>query len=508
MRAIDQASIKGDLNTGYSYMLKAGMGLFLAVKDIAPLAGDGEIAVVCGKGNNGGDGYVVARLLLEAGYRVMCFSLCDTRELRGEAARALDEYIARKGNILVIDDAGALPGFGRYRLIVDAMLGTGAKGDPHGLCAMAIRAVNESEIPVVAVDTPSGLENDTGVPGNPCIRAVATITMGYPKIGLYWHPGRDLAGRLIVHDLGYPDEIVEERAGSCFTPDIRYLRTLLPPRKPAGSKFDHGLALLVCGSRGMTGSAILAAAAAMRTGCGMTHCAASESIVELLSQHLVETVIHPIAETIAGSPDIAAAKRIVELSASMQALCIGPGISHDPSTSALVKELVSSVALPIILDADGINAFKGDAGSLAAHRGELVITPHRGEWKRLFGALPHEPAALIEAVRTVAMRCRMTVLLKGSPSIVAEPGGKTVILPFGNSALAKAGSGDVLSGIIVSLLAQGASVTDAAILGSFLHGEAGMIASNNLGEYSVIARDVVESIAPAILHLTGKEGRV
>ncbi|MBN2189290.1 MAG: NAD(P)H-hydrate dehydratase [Chitinispirillaceae bacterium] len=501
MRSIDEAAIGNDLHIGYSYMLKAGMGLYLAARELLPDPSGGEIAVVCGKGNNGGDGYVAARLLCEAGYRVMCYSLCATDELRGEAKNAFDEYAGRKGNVLVPDDAGELSFSGRYRLIIDAMLGTGARGDPHGLCAMAIDAINSSGLPVLAVDIPSGLDADTGVPNTPCVRATFTVALGFPKIGQYWYPGRELLGRLRVHDLGYPDEIVQAEKCACVVPEPHGLSKLLPRRKPAGSKFDHGLALLVCGSRGMTGSAVLASIAAMRTGCGMTHLAAASSIVEPLSNCLTETVVHPLAETAAGSPGLAALPRIRELAPRMQALCIGPGISHEPETSALVREVIATVPLPTVLDADGINAFKGEVEALRQHAGDLVLTPHRGEWQRLFGELPSSPAAIIDAVRSVAARFQVTVLLKGSPGVLVDPRGRAVVLPFGNSALAKAGTGDVLCGMIVSLVAQGASVTDAAILGAYLHGEAGVRASRTLGEYSVLAGDVAENIPQVIVEL-------
>jgi hydroxyethylthiazole kinase-like uncharacterized protein yjeF len=501
IRAVDEASFGNDRHTGYSYMLKAGMGLYLAARRMAPDPALGEIAVVCGKGNNGGDGYVVARLLIEAGYRVMCYSLCDTGELQREAKSAFDEYIGRKGNVMVLENAGDLSVAGRYRMIVDAMLGTGAKGDPHGLCAMAIRSINESRLPVLAVDIPSGLDADTGIPNTPCVRATVTVALGFPKIGQYWHPGREHIGRLVVYDLGYPDEIVEGQNIACVVPDQQALRELLPSRKPAGSKFDHGLALLVCGSRGMTGSAVLASMAAMRTGCGMAHLAAGESIVPALAGKLIETVLHPIVETAAGTPGLRALPRIRELAERMQALCIGPGISHEKETSTLVREVVASIGLPTILDADGINAFRDDPAALGRHAGDLLLTPHRGEWARLFGDLPASPAAQIDAVCSVAERYRVTVLLKGSPGIVAGPQKRAVLLPFGNSALAKAGTGDVLSGIIVSLIAQGASVTDAAILGAYLHGEAGICAGITLSEYSVVASDVVENIPQAIKKL-------
>ncbi len=502
MRSIDEAAIGKDPITGYSYMLKAGTGIAGAARAMLADSAAGEIAVVCGRGNNGGDGYVTARLLVEAGYRVMCFSLCPADELKGEALLAFNEYIERKGNFLVLDDAGGLANLPQYKLIIDAMLGTGAKGDPRGLYAAAIRAINESRVPVIAADTPSGLDNDTGLPGSPCVKAAVTVTMGFPKIGLYFYPGRGHAGKLVIQDLGYPDGLLEAKnAGGIFFPTLADLRTLLPPRKPSGSKFDHGSALLVCGSRGMTGSATLVARSALRTGCGMAHLAAPESSVPALAGKLIETVIHPVPETSAGTLSRGAFQKIMELAGSMQAMCIGPGVSHESDTSSLVRELVSTCTLPVVLDADGINAYKGGEKELGLHKGGMIITPHTGEWQRLFGELPPEPAEMIGRLKEKAVEFNMTVLLKGNPTIVAAPDGNAYILPFGNSALAKAGSGDVLSGIIVSLLAQGASAVHAAVLGAYIHGEAGTLASVRLGEYSVLASDVVNAIHLAIRKL-------
>jgi ADP-dependent NAD(P)H-hydrate dehydratase / NAD(P)H-hydrate epimerase len=505
MRSIDEAAIGNDPAAGYTYMLKAGAGLFEAARTLVPDVNGDEIAVVCGRGNNGGDGYVAARLLREAGYRVRCFSLCQAEELKGEARRAFDEYSGCKGTILVLDDAACAAEFfslpqSQCRLIIDAMLGTGARGNPRGIYAAAIDAINGSGIPVLAADTPSGLDSDTGLPGTSCIRAVMTVAMGFPKIGQYFYPGRDHTGRLVIQDLGYPEKLLETKmTGDIFSPTSEDLRELLPRRKPAGSKFDHGLALLVCGSRGMTGSAILVARAAQRSGCGMTHLAAPESVVSTLSRRLIETVIHSIPETpTAGTPSSAALEKLIGITGTMQAVCIGPGISHECDTARLVRGFVSKCKLPVVLDADGINAYKGCADELKSHTGELVITPHRGEWQRLFGELPPEPAAMIDKLKEKAVDFDMTVLLKGNPTIVAGADRRVYILPFGNSALAKAGSGDVLSGIIVSLLAQGASPVHAAVLGAAIHGEAGTLAGKKLGEYSVIASDVVKAIPMVI----------
>lgn len=494
MRQIDRMSIGENITLGYSYMLKAGIGLVNSVRELVPDNRAGEIAILCGKGNNGGDGYVAGRMLLDAGYRVMCFSLYNTEELKGECKVAFEEYMSQKGNHLVISDPADLANLLRYKLIIDAMLGTGLKGDPHGLCAMAIDSVNNSGVTVLSADTPSGLNNDTGVPGNPCIKADVTVTMGYPKIGLYFHPGKMYAGRIVVQDLGYPDEVVSEKKNWLNYPEPEDMALFLPRRLPAGSKYDHGVALLVCGSKGMAGSAALASESALKSGCGMVHLASPESLLPVLSVKLTEPVLHPLDETANGTASFSAIDQIKELASNKQALCVGPGLSHEDQTSKLIREVIKSIVLPTVLDADGINAFKNYTEELKAHAGELLITPHRGEWKRLFGQLPEDPSEIVEVLKAKAREFGMTILLKGSPTLIAGPDDSAYILPFGNSALATAGTGDVLSGIIVSLMSQGAPVISAAILGSYIQAESGTLASKHFGEHSVIASDVAANI--------------
>jgi NAD(P)H-hydrate epimerase len=332
-----------------------------------------------------------------------------------------------------------------------------------------------------------------------------TVTIGFPKIGLYFHPGKEYVGRLIIQDIGYPDEIVAQKKVIVSFPTFKHMEKLLPARHAGGSKYDHGLALLVCGSRGYTGSAALACEAALRTGCGMAHLAIPESIVPVLSIKLTETVLHSLKETKNGTLDVSAVDQVKNLVNGKNALCIGPGLTHEDQVALFVKEIIRTVKLPVILDADGINVFKGCAEELMDHAGEMVITPHRGEWFRLFGELPSEPVAIIDTLRNVAFQYNLTILLKGSPSIVVTSKGIAYILPFGNSSLAKAGTGDVLSGIIVSLLAQGMSVENAAVLGCFIHGEAGVAASELLSEYSVVATDVVNNIYKVMKRLWGRD---
>ncbi len=501
MRAIDQAAIRGNPRAGFGYMLKAAMGVFEAVRAHIPDPTEGDIAIVCGKGNNGGDGYVAGALLMDAGYRTMVFGLYGRDALSGEAIMAFDEYAIRSGNVLVLNDAEELNQLSRYRLIIDAVLGSGIQGNPRGSAARAIAAINNAGRPVLAVDTPSGLDNDTGAPGAPCVRASTTVAMGFPKIGTFFYPARDFVGECTIRDLGYPEEIVAEKHCSIFLPEQSDFASLLPPRKPAGSKMDHGLALTVCGSHGMYGAATLTCLAAMRSGCGMVHAAVPHEAVETLATKLTEVVLHPIAQTPQGSAAEAAFDTIMGLSGRMQCACIGPGLSHAPQTSALVRKLVSELACPLVLDADGINAFKGRAGDLAGHQAPLVITPHAGEWARLFGELPDDPGELFVALKDAAAQYRMTVLLKGNPTLVAEPGGNAYVLPVGNSGMASAGAGDVLTGIITALVAQGTSVTVAALLGAYLHGYAGDRAAERLGPYSMVASDLIDNLHLGFMHL-------
>ncbi len=498
MRKVDEISIGGNLTIGYSYMLKAGMGLFDAVRGFFPDPQGVEIAIFCGKGNNGGDGYVLGRILLDEGYSVLCYSLCDVESLSGEAKIAYSEYENRKGSSFIIDDVEDLPNLGRFSLIVDAMLGTGVKGDPHGLYALVIEAINASGVKVIAVDTPSGLNCDTGMPGNPCIMANRTVAMGFPKLGQFFSPGKNSIGDLMVRDLGYPEEVVVNQKENVYLPSLDALRDMLPPRKIDGSKFEHGLVMQLCGSRGMAGAATLTSLAALKSGCGMVHLAIPDSISEVMSIKVTEPVLHPVPQTSSGSSSLQAFDQLVSLSQRMDSACIGPGLSRDGETQQLVRKLVANITLPCILDADGISAYKDHAEELKNHSCDLIITPHKGEWKRLFGDLPEVPVQLIAKLRQVAAEYQMTILLKGNPSILASIDGNVYLLPYGNTSLATAGTGDVLSGIIASLLAQGASPVNAAILGAYIHGEAGVLAGEDLTEYSVLAGDLLNYISKVL----------
>jgi len=508
MKRVDHSSINGNVDTGYSYMRSAGKHIYLAaldiLSDIALNSNKQSIAVICGKGNNGGDGYAAAQMLHKSEFNVDCFSLCDTGSLSGEALLAFKDYALCRAGVRVINTNEDLPDFNQYALIIDAMLGIGVNGAARGMYASVIESVNNSVAKVLAVDVPSGLDCDGAVSAPPCIKAYCTVAAGFPKIGQFFYPNRANIGKLIVADLGYPQSIVDKESNGVFLPDEKFFADNLPLRKENGSKTDHGLALLLCGSRGMSGAAALASMAALKCGCGMVHLAVPESIINVLSVKVTEPVLHPLTETFSGTSSVAALHEVLSLSERMSALCIGPGLSRDPQTALLVREVICKTDKPAVLDADGLNAFAGHLPELEKHKGELILTPHIREYERLFGALPDEPLTRIDALKKRAAELNVNILLKGSPSIAVSPKGTAVLLPYGNSSLAKAGTGDALSGIIVSLVSQGCKCFEAAVLGAYLHGEAGRLAGIELTEYSVLAGDLMRYI-PKVIKMLLKE---
>jgi hydroxyethylthiazole kinase-like uncharacterized protein yjeF len=501
MRAIDAETIAGNPAIGFAYMCKAGECIFKSATRMIAEKTHQSIAVFCGKGNNGGDGYVVARLLMQDGFQVACFGICPPEELAGEARMAYDEFVSIQGDVTCLHHAPDKSSLQQYALIIDALLGTGMHGDPRGIVAELITTINAANRPVLSVDTPSGLDNDSGAAGTPTIRATRTVSLGFPKIGQLMYPARDYLGLLTIHNLGYPDEIVMRLSMNAFLPTRGALAALVPMRKPTGSKFDHGLALLVCGSAGMAGSAALAAQAALRCGCGMVHLATPAALADTLAAKLLEPVIYPMPETAQGSLAAPAEAPILAMAEKMQAALIGPGLTHHAETSALIRTLVATLRTPCVLDADGINAFKGCTEQLKNRTCPLILTPHAGEWKRLFRELPVEPSLKIIRLAAIAREYNLAIVYKGNPTIVAVADGRTFVVPLGNSGMATAGSGDVLGGIIVSLIAQGCTTADAALLGAALHGLTGEAAARTRGEHGMIASDLTEHLPEVIKSL-------
>jgi NAD(P)H-hydrate epimerase len=318
--------------------------------------------------------------------------------------------------------------------------------------------------------------------------------MGFPKVGQLFYPARQYTGRLVIEALGYPDGIVSRLVEALRIPTRAALSRMLPSRVPAGSKFDHGLVQLLGGSRGMTGSVTLASRAALRSGAGMVHLFTPASAVSTLATKLTETVIHQLPETPDGTLSAQGVERALAALEKMQVACVGPGLTHHRETIEAVRQFVQAADKPLVIDADGINAFRGKAEQLRQLRQPVVITPHAGEWNRLWGELPSLPLERIAAVAGTARDFSLEIVLKGNPSIVAKSSGEVFIVPLGNSGLASAGTGDVLTGTIGGLIAQGSPAGDAAVLGTALHGLAGEAASRRFGEHSMVAEDLIECL--------------
>lgn len=503
MREIDKVSIDGNIEKGYQYMLKAGKGLCEKAKQM--LEAPGEIALFCGKGNNGGDGYIAAHFLQKAGYNVNCYSLAKAQDLAGECRLAHEFFIEQGGEPIEIDDDDDIASFCKVDLIIDALLGTGSVAGPRGLYARVIEEINKSPASVLAADAPSGLDANSGEVYSPCVQATESLALGFAKMGMFFYPARAQVGRLAIEDLDYPKEKLEKIGHYALLAEKQDLKKILPQRKADGSKFEHGQVLLVGGSPGMSGSISLAAQAALRSGCGMVHVGAPRSIAEILAVKLYEPILHALPNSTTGSLSPKALPELLKLSHRMQALCIGPGLGHEEGTAECVRALVKTCSCPLILDADGLNAFKDCSDELAEHAGPLIMTPHRGEWKRLFGPLPLTPLQQLQELRTKALKLKAVILLKGSPSMIALPDGRFFLAPYGNSALAKAGSGDVLAGCIAALVAldsaQGGSLQETALLAAWLQGRAGELAAEELSEYSVTASEVIHFIPKAIKEL-------
>jgi hydroxyethylthiazole kinase-like uncharacterized protein yjeF len=455
-------------------------------------------AILAGKGNNGGDGLVAARHLVETGMNATIVYAIPPEQLSGDAARQRD-IAARLGipaRVYGVDPVD-------WRLfdgIVDALIGTGAKGAPRGTYAALIREANASGLPILSVDIPSGLDPDTGVPHDPCIRATRTIALAFPKRGLLQANGMDVAGAVSVEPIGIWPQFAEAFGVQTFLLSESFFRVhfRLDPTLPRNSdthKGTYGHVLVCAGSREMSGAGLLCCKAALRAGCGLVTWALPDSLVPSLIGHVPEVML-------AGLPDErllpAATEKLLELMRHRDAAVIGPGLGRFSQDVRWLRTLWEESDCPLVLDADALNmlAAADDFESWPQRKAPTILTPHPGEMARLSGVTAADVQKdRIETARTYASRHQLTLVLKGAGTVIATPHGCAYINPTGNPAMATGGSGDVLAGIIGSLLAQGLPADQAACLGVWLHGTAGdRAASRRTNGYSLIASDIIDAL--------------
>jgi NAD(P)H-hydrate epimerase len=503
MQAIDRQAIEEFGIPVLELMERAGQSCADAI--ISGFGSAVSAAVIAGKGNNGGDGYVIARLLRQAGWRVSVYVLAERSRISGDAAANLDRlppdsvaFCPRKGQLA-----------GRYRdeisraeLIVDAMLGTGLSSDVSGVYREAVEIVNASGRPVLAVDIPSGIHGTTGRILGDAVRATATVTFACAKLGHILFPGAEHTGRLIVADIGIPPQVMEAAPGYDLV-DEEFIRPMLHRRDRQAHKGQFGHCLVVAGSTGKTGAAALSANSAVRAGSGLVTLAVAESLHGILETTTTEVMTVPLSDSNCGYLTRSAFPAIERLLPGRDALALGPGLGRDPGTSALVRMIVESVSLPMVIDADGLNALADDITALRRKTSaSIILTPHPGEMARLLGTSVAEVEAdRILAAREFARSFGVYLVLKGARTIIAAPTGTAAINGSGNPGMASGGMGDVLTGIIVSLLGQQYSAWDACRLGVFIHGFAADLVAEEKGEIGICATDVKEMLPYAYKRL-------
>lgn len=500
MRELDRRTIEEIGIPGIVLMENAGRGAAELIERRFAELFPGPVLVAAGKGNNGGDGYVVARRLLDGGWKVRTVVLAPRGLITGDAAVNLEILLRLGGEVVFAFDESsldsALLSLSDSRLIVDALFGTGLATAVRGHYARAIERINAAGIPVVAIDIPSGVDATGGKILGRAVRADLTVTFGAAKTGHAVHPGAALAGDLAVVDIGIPPSLADGSAPLHMLVEAQEAARLLPPRPVTGHKGTFGHLLVVAGSVGMTGAAAMTAQGGLRIGSGLVTLASPRGAHAVLAAKLTEAMIHPLPGEDALEPS--ALEELTSLCEGKNALALGPGLGQKEETFAFARELIPLCPVPLILDADGLNAV-ADSPELLLQRGApTVLTPHPGEMARLIrGTVAQVEGDRIGAAREFARRYGVVLVLKGARTITALPDGEVRINGSGNPGLASGGMGDVLTGVIGGLLAQGVPAGDAATLGVFLHGLAADRLSRILGTAGMTATDVLREIPPA-----------
>jgi hydroxyethylthiazole kinase-like uncharacterized protein yjeF len=506
MRDLDRLAIETYGIPGVVLMENAGAHVARILWQEYPGLRARRVAVLCGRGNNGGDGFVIARYLHNMGVAVSVFIMGELGGIRGDAGTHLDmlQRIGVAPEPVKTAEAARAVGarLADYDILIDALLGTGLKAEVSGVFQLIIAAMNAAGRPIVSVDIPSGLSADTGRLLGDHVRADLTVTMALPKRGLLLYPAAQHVGRLVVVDIGFPAVMRQPAPGHCHVLEAHAIASQLSTRPADTHKGSYGHVLIVAGAPGKTGAGALASMAALRTGAGLVSFALSSSLNAAMEAKLTEVMTIPLPESESGVLGVEAAKRIVECLDGKSALILGPGIGTHPQTVRCVHEVLRQVRIPTVLDADGLNALAIDSETSSAIQAPLVLTPHPGELARLRRATTTEiQTNRLAAAQETAHAYTAVVVLKGAHTVIAEPEGTLYISLTGNPGMATAGSGDVLSGMIGALLGQGFSPSMAARVAVYTHGLAGDLAASVLGERSSIAGDLVDTLPDAFQQL-------
>jgi hydroxyethylthiazole kinase-like uncharacterized protein yjeF len=508
MQQMDRETIESFGIPGITLMESAGRGAYTMLVQTFPNIFLQKVGIIAGRGNNGGDAFVIARYLMEKNIHINVFILCKKNKITGDAKTNLGllEKLIKKNKVCSIIEIADENDFKKVKskllhhdIFIDGILGTGLNSDVRGFFKEIIAAINNSKSPVFSIDIPSGLNADTGKPMGISINATATATFAHPKPGHILHPGDKHTGELEVVDIGIPKFITEKFKPKLHLLEEKDIKILFPPRDSESHKGNFGHVLILAGSTGKTGAATLAANAAMRCGTGLVTLGIPESLNSSIEPQVIEPMTCPLPDNGRGILCESVFEKIIKIARDKNAIAIGPGIGTDKSAKKLVEKLIQTLDIPIIIDADGLNLISENLEILNKAKSDIILTPHPGEMARLCSTTTKEiQENRLESAQKFAKKFNITLVLKGSNTIISFAGKKTYVCPVGNSGMASGGMGDVLTGMIAGFKAQGFSSENASIAGVYIHGLCGDMLAESMGDLGFLASDMVKTIPLAI----------
>ena len=504
MRHLEEIAIEDFRMTSRLLMENAGRSIFDYIKDLNKEFS--KVIILCGLGNNGGDGFVLARQLYNRDIPFEIFVIGDADKIKGDALSNLDILRKLEVDINTIEDKFKIRSLeqiiDKNDLIIDAILGIGIKGPVRELSSEVIEVINSLYNTVISVDLPSGVNSDTGTIENIAVKADATITLGLPKFGNILFPGANYNGDLKIGHVGISPKIADAIASKTFIITKKMIKEYIPKRTADSHKGTYGKASVIAGSRGLSGAAILTCLAALNSGVGIMELFIPESIDLIISTKVVEIITRPLKETPNGLIDLSSITSVVKGIEASNVVAIGPGCGNSNELFELLKQIINASESPIVIDADGLNALSKNIEVLKDSKSKIVLTPHLGEMSRLVDRPIEEiKKDKINIVKDFTKEYNVILVLKGARTIVGLPSGEIYINVNGNSGMATAGSGDILTGLIASLIAQGVAPDKAALLGVFIHGYSGDLVAKEKGEYGMLAEDIVKSIGQVFKEL-------
>jgi NAD(P)H-hydrate epimerase len=507
MKEIDRTAIKDLGIIGPILMENAGLQIAMEIMDCFPDINYEEIVIVAGKGNNGGDGFVVARHLYNQGCRPHVLLLAKVKELGGDAA--LNAGIAHGIGVKISETPTEKEwhvhkkALKKATIVLDAVFGTGLTKPARGFYAKVIEDINASEAYTIAVDIPSGLSSDSFQIIGPCVEADLTITLAAPKIAHVFPPAEEIVGELVVADISIPPEIFEDDRWKLELVEEEQIIPYFQPRHRDAHKGNYGHLFILSGSLGKTGASVLAGKAALKLGAGLVTIGTPQSCLPIVARAMVELMTEPLPETTKKTFSVDALERSLQLLQDKDALLLGPGISTHPSTTEFVKNLLPRIKVPMVLDADALNILAEEADLLKSLKKTAIVTPHPGEFARLLNLSTKEVVEKkLELAPQFAQEYHVHLVLKGYRTLVCTPDGKTYINPTGNPGMATAGSGDVLSGMIASMIIQENDPLLATLAAVFVHGLSGDIGAQRIGEKALTAGKLITYLPKAIKSLS------